>query len=345
MIVQKGRVVGVGTTAASGRPHAEVVALSQAGDAARGATAYVTLEPCAHHGHTPPCAQALIDAGVSRVVVALGDPDPRVDGGGIAMLRAAGITVDLGLCAIEAAEDHAGFLRRVQHGRPMVTLKLATSLDGRIATASGESQWITGALARRSVHAERMRHDAVMVGAGTARMDDPTLTVRDMGAVRQPVRVIVSRKLDVPYGSKLRHTMDQAPLWIIHSADAPSDRQEHWRAAGAKLIEVPLVRGQIDMQAALNALGQEGLTRVYCEGGAALAATLLEDDLVDRLTLYSAGVVLGAEGWPALGALGVEELSTAPRFEHVDVDRIGPDTVRYLRRIDRQSNGSDTVTP
>lgn len=332
VLVKEGRVVGLGVTAPSGRPHAEVIALTQAQTQARGATAYVTLEPCAHHGQTPPCAQALIDAGVARVVVALGDPDPRVDGGGLAMLRAAGITVEVGLCAAEAQDDHAGFLSRIEKGRPLVTLKLATSLDGRIATASGESQWITGPLARRVVHAERMRHDAVMVGAGTVRMDDPSLTVRDMGAVRQPVRVIVSRKLDVPYAAKLRQSLDQAPLWILYSEGAPQERQDQWRAAGAVLIETPLRHGQVDMAAGLQALAAQGLTRVYCEGGGALAATLLAEDLVHRVTLYSAGLILGAEGWPAIGAMGIDVLNEAPRFEQTDIQPLGPDTVRYLRR-------------
>lgn len=345
VIVKEGRIVGTGYTAPSGRPHAETQALSQAGELAAGSTVYVTLEPCAHYGQTPPCAQALIDARVARVVIALGDPDPRVDGGGVAMLRAAGLDVTMGVLSDEAQQDHAGFLKRVTHGAPLVTLKLATSLDGRIATASGESQWITGPLARRFVHAERMRHDAVMVGAGTARQDDPSLTVRDMGDLRQPVRVVVSGKLDVPNASKLRDTMDQAPLWLVHGPSAPDERQAYWQEQGAKLIEVPFKYGQVDMGATLQALGAAGLTRVYCEGGGTLAATLLAADLVDALTLYSAGLALGAEGWPAIGALGAESLAAAPRFEHVATQMIGPDTVRYLRRRARQSKGSETAQP
>ena len=192
VLVRDGRVVGRGWTQPGGRPHAEVRALAQAGEAARGATAYVTLEPCAHHGKTPPCAEALIRSGVARVVTALTDPDPRVSGRGHAMLRAAGIAVTEGVRESAAREAQRGFLTRVTLGRPMLTLKLATSFDGRIATALGESQWITAPAARRQVHALRLTHDAVMVGGGTARADRPGLNVRGMGRVRQPVRVVVS---------------------------------------------------------------------------------------------------------------------------------------------------------
>ncbi|MEL7089461.1 MAG: bifunctional diaminohydroxyphosphoribosylaminopyrimidine deaminase/5-amino-6-(5-phosphoribosylamino)uracil reductase RibD, partial [Planctomycetota bacterium] len=194
VIVRDGRVVGRGWTQPGGRPHAEAVALSEAGESARGGTAYVTLEPCAHHGKTPPCAEALVEAGVARCVVAIGDPDERVAGRGLQILRDAGIAVDLGRMAPEAARLQRGFLRVKTGGLPFVTLKLATSLDGRIATASGESQWITGPAARHVVHRLRGSHDAVMVGGGTARADDPSLTVRGFGERRQPVRVVLSRR-------------------------------------------------------------------------------------------------------------------------------------------------------
>ncbi len=192
VLVKGGRIVGRGTSDAVTLRHAERVALDQAGDAARGATAYVTLEPCSHHGRTPPCADALVAAGVARVVIAAGDPNPQVAGQGIARLRAAGIEVLTGVLEKEATEQHLGFFRVMTEGRPMLTLKLASTLDGRIATASGESRWITGPDARRAVHALRMSHDAVLVGGGTARADDPTLTVREMGADRQPVRIVAS---------------------------------------------------------------------------------------------------------------------------------------------------------
>ncbi|MEP5152674.1 bifunctional diaminohydroxyphosphoribosylaminopyrimidine deaminase/5-amino-6-(5-phosphoribosylamino)uracil reductase RibD, partial [Planktotalea sp.] len=198
VIVKDGRIVGRGRTQDGGRPHAERVALAQAGAAAKGATAYVTLEPCSHHGKTSPCSHALIDAGIARVVAAMEDSDPRVSGLGFQQLRDAGIEVDTGLCAEEAARDNAGFFLKTEMGRPLVTLKLALTLDGRIATRTGDSQWITGPQARREVHALRARHDAVLVGAGTARADDPSLTVRDMGIARQPLRIVAARGLNVP---------------------------------------------------------------------------------------------------------------------------------------------------
>ncbi|OAN70787.1 riboflavin biosynthesis protein RibD [Jannaschia sp. EhC01] len=326
VLVRGARVVGRGWTAPGGRPHAEVAALRQAGALAHGACAYVSLEPCNHTGQTGPCAQALIDAGVARVVVACTDPDPRVAGGGIDRMRAAGIEVVTGVRAAEAERAHAGFFSRVRSGRPMVTLKMATSLDGRIATASGESQWITGPEARRRVHSMRARHDAVMVGAGTARADDPALTVRGFGEVPQPVRVVVSRRLGVPVASGLGRTAQQVPVWLIHGPDAPETARAAWRDAGARLIEGTLEDGgQLDVAAALQALGAAGLTRVFCEGGGALAASLLAADLVDDLAVFSGGLVIGAEGTPSVGAMGVAGLTEAPRFALERVEGIGPD--------------------
>ncbi|QXT40709.1 bifunctional diaminohydroxyphosphoribosylaminopyrimidine deaminase/5-amino-6-(5-phosphoribosylamino)uracil reductase RibD [Gymnodinialimonas ceratoperidinii] len=333
VLVRDGRVVGRGATAPGGRPHAEVVALRQAGDAARGACAYVSLEPCNHTGQTGPCAQALIDAGVARVVVGCGDPDPRVAGGGIARMRDAGIEVVTGVCEAEALRVHEGFLSRVREGRPMVTLKVATSLDGRIATASGESQWITGPEARRRVHWMRGRHDAVMVGAGTARADDPALTVRGMGDVAQPVRVVISRRLGLPVDSVLGRSAREVPVWLVHGPDAPAAAREAWSAVGARLLEVtPDASGQVDADAALRRLGDEGLTRVFCEGGGALAASLLAADAVDRLAVFSGGVMLGAEGTPSVGAMGIAALAEAPRFALERVEQLGPDALSLWRR-------------
>ncbi|TFL17389.1 bifunctional diaminohydroxyphosphoribosylaminopyrimidine deaminase/5-amino-6-(5-phosphoribosylamino)uracil reductase RibD [Jannaschia formosa] len=327
LIVAGGRVVGRGRTADGGRPHAETVALAQAGAAARGATAYVTLEPCAHHGLTPPCADALIAAGLARVVVALGDPDPRTDGGGLARLRAAGIEVIRGVREAEARDLQAGFLSRVIRGRPMVTLKLATTLDGRIATASGESQWITGPLARAHVHAQRARHDAVMVGAGTARADDPLLTVRGHGAVPQPVRIVLSRRLDLPQDSALTRSTAIAPVWMLHGPHAAAERRRALEARGVTCLPLPSEGGGIDLHAALRLLGARGLTRVYCEGGGTLAAALLQAGLVDRLDCYTAGAAIGAEGIPALGAMGLSALADAPRLELHETRRLGPDVL------------------
>lgn len=333
VLVSKGRVVGRGWTAPGGRPHAEVAALAQAGPAARGTCAYVSLEPCNHRGNTGPCAQALIDAGVARVVVTCDDPDPRVAGGGIARLRAAGVEVVTGVCAAEAEAAHAGFFKRVRSGRPMVTLKLATSLDGRIATGSGESQWITGPEARRRVHGMRANHDAVLVGAGTARADDPSLTVRGMGKLAQPVRVVISGRLDVPVGSSLGRTATAVPVWMIHGPEAPDRARDVWRAAGARLIEVAVgPNGQVDVSAALCALGDIGLTRVFCEGGGTLGASFLAADMVDEMAVFGGGVMLGAEGIPAIGAMEIAALAQAPQFTLQGVEQIGPDVLSLWRR-------------
>lgn len=329
VIVGAGRIVGRGWTRAGGRPHAETVALAQAGTAAHGATAYVTLEPCAHHGQTPPCATALIAAGVSRVVVAIADPDPRVSGKGLAMLAAAGIRVDTGCLAAEAATLQRGFLNRLTRARPMLTLKLATSLDGRIATAGGESRWITGPAARRVVHALRARHDAVLIGGGTARADDPMLTVRDMGVARQPVRIVATTMLNLPADGALARSAHDVPLWLVHGPQADA---RPWAAAGARLMPVAAPDGRIDPSAMMQALAEAGLTRIFCEGGGQLAASLLSAGLVDEVVTFTAGLALGADARPAVGPLGLSVLADAPRFQLAEATAIGPDMLlRWTR--------------
>jgi diaminohydroxyphosphoribosylaminopyrimidine deaminase/5-amino-6-(5-phosphoribosylamino)uracil reductase len=335
VIVKGGRVVGRGWTQPGGRPHAETVALAEAGEAATGATAYVSLEPCAHWGKTPPCADALVSASVARVVVGLRDPDPRVDGSGMDRLRAAGIAVTGPVLEEEARRAHRGFLSRVQKGRPSLTLKLASSFDGRIATATGESQWITGPDARRAVHAMRMRHDAVMVGAGTARADDPSLTVRGLGVTHQPVRVVLSRHLDIPLDGALARSARVVPLWILCGASAAPDLRAAWEALGARVLDVAAgPGGQLDPAEALQALGREGLTSVFCEGGGALASSLLSADLVDDLVGFTAGLVIGAEGQPAIGAMGLAALAEAPHFRLRATRRIGADILHDWTRAD-----------
>jgi diaminohydroxyphosphoribosylaminopyrimidine deaminase/5-amino-6-(5-phosphoribosylamino)uracil reductase len=325
VIVRDGVVVGRGWTQPGGRPHAEVRALQQAGALAEGATAYVTLEPCAHHGHTPPCAEALIAAKVAMVVTALTDPDPRVSGKGHALLRAAGIAVTEGVMTPEATHLNAGFLKRVTQGLPFVTLKLAASLDGRTATATGESRWITGPEARRKVHAMRLAHDAVMVGSGTALADDPDLTVRDMGAVKQPVRIVLDRLLKHSPESRLGRTAKDHPVWLLHSPAAPEAAKSAWQVTGATLIEVPETNGHLDLKAALQALAQKGLTRILSEGGSTVAAALVKAGLVDELAVFSGGMLIGAEGQPALGMIGLAELAKAPKPLLGRMLRIGPD--------------------
>lgn len=334
VVVRDGRIVGRGWTQPGGRPHAETEALTQAGDLARGATAYVTLEPCAHHGRTPPCSEALINAGIARVVSAVEDSDPRVAGKGFAMLREAGIEVRTGVLADEAARDLAGFFYKTEQGRPLVTLKLASSFDGRIATATGESKWITGPEARRVVHAMRASHDAVLVGAGTARADDPSLTVRDLGVETQPVRVVVSRYLDLPLMSQLARSAKETPVWLCHGQGVDHDRARAWEGVGAKLIPCALHGVQIDAADMLQQLGAAGLTRVFCEGGSALAASLLAEDLVDELIGFTAGLAIGAEGLPAIGAMGLEALGDAPRFRRIETRAVGPDILhRWVRAL------------
>lgn len=332
VIVQNEQIVGRGCSDLSTLRHAEVVALDQAKDRAKGATVYVTLEPCSHQGRTPPCADALIKAGVARVVVATGDPNPLVAGQGLEKLRSAGIKVTTGICEEEAQRENCGFLSVQNRGRPHLTLKLATTIDGRIATATGESQWITGPEARRNVHALRANHDCVMVGGGTARADNPSLTVRDGDTSARPVRLIVSRRLALPWPSKLAETMDHAPVWLAHGqGDADAAQIERWTKAGAHLLSAPAKDGYLELRPLFKNLADKGLTRVFCEGGGALAASLLSAGLVDDLIVIVAGKALGAEGQPGIGALGVSQLSDAPAFDLVDVARIGGDVMQTWR--------------
>jgi diaminohydroxyphosphoribosylaminopyrimidine deaminase/5-amino-6-(5-phosphoribosylamino)uracil reductase len=245
------------------------------------------------------------------------------------MLEAAGIKVTQGVLADQAESDHAGFLLRVTQQRPFVTLKLAGTLDGRIATATGESKWITGSEARRAVHMMRARHDAVMVGAGTVRADDPSLTVRDLGTRRQPVRVIVSRAVKISADKTLAQTARDVPVWLCHGEDADVAQ---WTAAGAKSLPCQTSAGQVDPMALMSALAAEGITRVFCEGGGMLAASLLHADLVDRLVVFSAGVAIGAEGTPMLAGMGIDQLASAPRFVLEQVQPVGDDICHSWRR-------------
>ncbi|VDS09507.1 Riboflavin biosynthesis protein RibD [Paracoccus haematequi] len=294
VILRDGRVAGRGWTQPGGRPHAERMALDQAGPMARGATAYVTLEPCAHHGRTPPCAEGLAAAGIARVVSAMTDPDPRVAGRGHGILRDSGIDVTEGVRQAEAQELQAGFLSRILAGRPFVTLKLATSFDGRIATASGESQWITGPQARLHVHLLRSQHDAIMVGGNTARADRPSLNVRGIATLRQPLRVVMTSR----------------PI-----ADLPPEGPMHG----------PMMQIDAPPQDALTRLAQHGITRLFCEGGGGLAASLLRAGLVDQIIGYTAGVVLGGDGRAAVGTLDLARLADAPRFRLAETRRLGDD--------------------
>jgi diaminohydroxyphosphoribosylaminopyrimidine deaminase / 5-amino-6-(5-phosphoribosylamino)uracil reductase len=331
-----GRVAGRGHTGQGGRPHAETQALAQAGAQAKGGTAYVTLEPCAHHGQTPPCAEALIAGGVGRVVVAVEDPDPRVSGRGLELLRQAGMEISLGVGREEAAEIGAGFFTRIRQGRPLVTLKLATSLDGRIALASGESKWITGEAARRRGHWLRATHDAVLVGAGTALSDDPQLTCRLPGLEgRSPVRVLIDPNLRVPPSAKLYQEARAVPLWVVAVPGAPDGEAERRHALGAEILRLPAgPEGRPSAAAMLQALGSRGITRLLVEGGSRMAAALLDAGLVDRMAWFRAPVLIGADGLPAAALLGLDRLTAAPRFRLTGVEQLGPDLLESYARDD-----------
>ena len=332
ILVREGRVIARASTAPGGRPHAETAALAIAGPAARGSTAYVTLEPCSHHGRTPPCADALIAAGVARVVIACTDPDPRVSGAGTARLRAAGLAVTTGILEAEAEALNEGFLTRIRAGRPMVTLKLATTLDGRIATATGESQWITGPEARREAHALRGRHDATMVGIGTLLADDPALTCRIPGYRRNPdLRIILDTNLLTPLTAQLVITARETPTWIACRANANPEQAVALQAQGVRL-HIPGPGPSLDLQAALRHLAAEGLTRILAEGGAHIAATLLQADLVDHLAWFHAPAVIGGNGLPAAQSFGIESLSASPRFRRRAVRTLGQDILTELER-------------
>ena len=338
VLVKDGRVVGRGRTADGGRPHAEPQSLAMAGSAAWGATAYVSLEPCSHHGQTPPCADALIEAGIARVVVAVGDPDPRVAGAGLARLRQAGIAVTQGVLEAQAADLNAGFFLAKTQGRPLVTVKLATTLDGRIAAVSGASQWITGPDARRMGHLMRAGHDAVMVGIGTALNDDPELTCRLPGLQdRPPVSVVVDSGLSLPIDGKLAMAAKARPVWVLARMGADEGRRARLEALGVKVLPVPPgeegAGGRVSMPQALSLLADRGLTRIMVEGGAGLVTSLIDADLVDRLVWFRAAALMGGDGLAALGPLGLAQLDAMPRFRPTDVQKLGQDAMETYVRI------------
>lgn len=337
VIVKDGQVVGRGWTQPGGRPHAETEALARAGEAARGATAYVTLEPCSHWGRTPPCCDALVRAGVARVVVATGDPDPRVDGRGLQRLREAGIAVELGLMGAEARALIAGFARRITRGLPLVTLKLATTLDGRIATATGESRWITGPEARRAAHALRARHDAILVGSGTVLADDPDLTCRIPGMASVPLaRVVADARLRTPLSARLVATAREVPTWIATRTGQKPATLAPYQAAGVEILTVRPGKVGLDLRLLLGALAQRGVTRVMAEGGAGLAAGLLRDGLVDRIAWFHAPGIMGGDGMPAVQPLPLAELSAMPRFRRVASRPVGADWLTEFEREDSE---------
>ena len=318
VIVKDGVIVGRGWTQPGGRPHAEVEALKRAGDAARGATLFVTLEPCSHHGKSPPCADAVIAAGIARVVSAIEDPNPEVAGQGHARLRAAGIVVDVGLGAAEAAHDHAGHFRRIREKRPHVILKLAVSSDEKIAAAGRKPVAISGEAARSRVHLLRAQSDAILVGVGTVLADDPLLTTRLPGMEAQsPVRVVLDRALRIPGSSRLVHSARQTPLWVMTSNLAEAPAAMKLGAAGAQVIRVATTSAPpgLDLQAVLHALSDKGITRLLVEGGSRVASSFVAAGLVDEMWLLRGPDAIGADGVAALDALPLSALTQSPEMK------------------------------
>jgi diaminohydroxyphosphoribosylaminopyrimidine deaminase/5-amino-6-(5-phosphoribosylamino)uracil reductase len=322
------RVVGEGWHERAGGPHAEIVALAAAGAAARGATAYVTLEPCSHHGRTPPCADALVAAGIARVVYAMRDPNPRVDGGGAARLAAAGIPVEGGLLEPEARDLNPGFISRMTRGRPWVTVKLAASLDGGTALPGGESRWITGEAAREDVQRLRARSSAVMTGSGTVLADDPRLDVRLPGAVRQPLRVVLDSRLRTPPAARILAPPGQA---LILCAQADPARACALQASGAEVVMVAGAEGGIDLDAALALLASRGVNELLVECGAGLAGALFAAGLVDELLLYLAPALLGRGARPLADLEPPASMAERLEFAIVGREDVGGDLLLRLR--------------
>lgn len=327
VLVQGGNVAGEGWHERAGEPHAEIHALRAAGGAARGATAYVTLEPCSHHGRTPPCADALIGAGVARVVVAMQDPNPQVSGQGMAKLRAAGIAVECGLMEVAARELNMGFFARMTRGLPWVRSKIGMSLDGRTALANGASQWITGEAARRDVQHWRARSCAVLTGIGTVLADDAQLNVRDMAVTRQPLRVVLDSHLRMPSGARI---LQGGGKTLIYAAQG--EQSAALRNSGAEIAVLPDAAGKVDLEAMLRDLAQRGINEVLVEAGSTLNGALLRAGLVDELLLYVAPQLLGdaARGIAQLGELTA--LEQRIDLDWQDIRQVGAD-LRILARI------------
>jgi diaminohydroxyphosphoribosylaminopyrimidine deaminase/5-amino-6-(5-phosphoribosylamino)uracil reductase len=326
VVVRGGEVVGEGAHQAAGRPHAEIEAIAVAGARAGGATLYVTLEPCAHHGRTPPCAPAVIGAGVSRVVAAMGDPNPLVAGRGFAMLRAAGIAVEVGLLAEEAAQQNRVFLTAMREKRPHVTLKAAASLDGRLADLHGASRWITGEVARARAHRLRAESDAIVVGIGTVLRDDPRLDVRlEEPWPREPLRVVLDSSARTPTQARILAAGIPARTVIAVGAGAPTERVERLRAAGATLLACPGGDGRVDPRGLLAALFARDVRAVLVEGGGEVHAAFLEAGLVDRVAVFLAPMLLGGREAPAVVMGHGLDLKSATRLGPLSVTALGPD--------------------
>jgi diaminohydroxyphosphoribosylaminopyrimidine deaminase/5-amino-6-(5-phosphoribosylamino)uracil reductase len=336
VVVKDGVIMGRGWTQPGGRPHAEPVALQRAGAAARGATLYATLEPCSHVGKSPPCADAIIAAGIARVVSAIEDPNPEVAGQGHAKLRAAGIAVDTGLGAAEAARDHAGHFRRIRDRRPHVILKLAVSSDDKIAAAGHKPVAISGEAAKARVHLLRAQCDAILVGIGTVLADDPMLTCRLPGMeARSPVRVVLDRALRIPGTSRLVHSARETPLWVMTSSLSEAPAAMKLGAAGAQVIRVATTSTPppgLDLLAVLHALSDKGITRLLVEGGARVASSFVSAGLVDEVWLLRGPDPVGGNGVPALEALPLTTITQSPDFRMRASESLQRDSLTIYER-------------
>jgi diaminohydroxyphosphoribosylaminopyrimidine deaminase/5-amino-6-(5-phosphoribosylamino)uracil reductase len=334
VVVKDGLIVGRGWTQPGGRPHAETEALARAGDAARSATLYVTLEPCSHHGKTPPCADAIITAGIARVVSALADPNPMVAGAGHWRLAQAGIVVEVGVGADDARGAHAGHIRRVQDGRPQVFLKLAVSADEKVALSGRRPVAITGSQARNRVHLMRAMNDAVLTGIGTVLADDPLLTCRLPG-MHSPVRVVLDTMLRLPSACRLVAGARQTPLWVVTGQRTPPERQLALQAKGVEVLRLQEANDRLDLVAVLKLLSERGITRVMVEAGPILATALLRAHLVDEAALFRAPTAIGADGIDALDGTGLSALMQSPRLRSIAAETVGSDTLELFERVVR----------
>ena len=333
VVVKDGVIAGRGWTQQGGRPHAEPVAFAQAGEAAYGATLYVTLEPCSHVGKSPPCADAVIAAGIKRVVSAIEDPNPEVAGQGHTRLRAAGIAVDIGLGAAEAAHDHAGHFRRVRDKRPQVILKLAVSVDDKIAAAGHKPVAISGEAAKARAHLLRAQCDAILVGIGTVLADDPLLTCRLPGMeARSPARVVLDRALRIPATSRLVHSARSTPLWVVTSNLAEAPAVAMLGAAGAQVIRVASTPAGLNLPEALHALAERGITRLLVEGGARVASSFVAADLVDEFWLLRGRETIGTDGVAPLDALPLTAITQSSAFRVRASESLGTDTLTVYER-------------
>jgi diaminohydroxyphosphoribosylaminopyrimidine deaminase / 5-amino-6-(5-phosphoribosylamino)uracil reductase len=341
VVVRGDRILGEGYHLYERRKHAEVLALEQAGDLSRGADLYITLEPCCHQGRTPPCTDAILAAGIRRVWAAVSDPNPQVGGKGIRQLVRAGLQVHVGLCEDEATELNRAFFKSVVAGIPLVTLKLAMSLDGRIATSRGESKWITGESSRRRVHRMRFESDAILVGVGTVLADDPQLNVRGRHT-KSILKVILDSQLRSPENARL---LEDGPALFFHSRAAGRKEREQLESRGATLVEVPADPCGLSWSAVLSELGQRKIQSLLVEGGGKVAASALSAGVVDRVAFFYGPLILGGDGKPAIAEAGIDDLSCAPRLESVRLRRFGSDALVEGRVVSRSGGIRKSPTP